>query len=143
MRNQYDQLAFFAGRSEAQDDPTKLDTTKTILELIEANLNAKKYISITANVRGKSADEIGTYLVNHSELSGLTGLRGPTIAKVYSKEEKDWYAVTIVVEQNMLLAAVNHLRKAGGSDMTITSPDYVFGSQSQNYQVFLERLKEN
>ncbi|MEQ8466595.1 ATP phosphoribosyltransferase [Coleofasciculus sp. E1-EBD-02] len=137
------QACLIGNKRLLQDDPTKLDTTKTILELIEANLNAKKYVSITANVRGKSADEIGNYLVNHSELSGLTGLRGPTIAKVYSKEDKDWYAVTIVVEQRMLLAAVNHLRNTGGSDMTITSPDYVFGSQSQNYQVFLERLKED
>ncbi|MBE9126139.1 ATP phosphoribosyltransferase [Coleofasciculus sp. LEGE 07092] len=135
------QACLIGNRRLLQEDPTKLNTTKTILELIEAHLKAKNYISITANVRGKSADEIGTYLMNKTELRGLTGLRGPTIAKVYSHHGDDWFAVTVVVEQKMLLPAVNHLRNAGGTDMTVLSPDYVFGSQSQNYQLFLERLK--
>ena len=27
-----------------------------------------------------------------SELIGIAGLQGPTIAKVYSREKNDWYA---------------------------------------------------
>lgn len=134
------QACLIGNKRLLQEDETKLETTKIILELIEAHLNAKQYVSITANVQGKSADEVGNFLINHSDLRGLTGLRGPTIAKVYSRQD-DWFAVTIVVEQKMLLPAVNHLRNAGGTDMTVVSPDYVFGAESQNYQVFLDRLK--
>ncbi|HBL62233.1 MAG TPA: ATP phosphoribosyltransferase [Cyanobacteria bacterium UBA8803] len=135
------QACLIGNKRLLQEDQTKLDTTKIILELIEAHLKAKKYVSITANVRGKSADEIGVYLMEKSELSGLTGLRGPTIAKVYSSKDDDWYAVTVVVDQKMLLPAVNLLRNAGGRDMTVLSPDYVFGAESQTYQVFLEKLQ--
>jgi ATP phosphoribosyltransferase len=67
-------------------------------------------------------------------------LRGPTIAKVYTPDGDDWYAATIVVQQSMLLCAITHLRQVGGRDITVFSPDYVFGSQSQYYQSFLEKL---
>ena len=126
-----------------QEDETKLRTTQTILELFEAHLEAKKYLSVTANVWGQSADEVGTRLMLNTDLHGLAGRRGPTVARVYSGErEEEWYAVTIVVAKKMLLPAVNHLRNAGGTDITVLSPDYVFDSQSRNYQVFLDRLQQ-
>ncbi len=90
---------------------------------------------------GKSADEIGDRLMYKSELNGIAGLQGPTIAKVYSGEKNDWYAVTIVVKRNMLLPAINHLRKVGGTDLTVSTPNYVFGSKSQIYEEFLSKLK--
>ncbi|NES73375.1 MAG: ATP phosphoribosyltransferase, partial [Okeania sp. SIO2D1] len=105
-----------------------------------SQMESKKYVSITANVHGKSADEIGDLLMNKSGLSGITGLQGPTIAKVYSGGKNDWYAVTIVVKQEMLLSAINHLRKVGGTDITVSSPNYIFGSKSQTYEAFLEKL---
>ncbi|MGB3508644.1 MAG: ATP phosphoribosyltransferase [Microcoleaceae cyanobacterium] len=123
------------------EDETKLETTKIILELLEAQMEAKKYVSVTANVRGKSPDEIGGRLMYNNELNGISGLQGPTIAKVYSGEGNDWYAATIVIEQNMLLSAINHLRNVGGTGMTVSSPNYVFGSKSRIYEAFLEKLK--
>lgn len=122
------------------EDPDKLHTTRIMLELIEARLRAQKYLSITANIRGESPEAIGRSLVRERDLAGL---RGPTIAKVYSKVfgENDWYAVTIVVEQNKLLTAIDHLRKAGGADITVLSLDYVFDSKSWNYQGFIEKMK--
>ena len=104
-------------------------------------MESKKYVSITANVDGKSADEIGDRLMYKSELIGIAGLQGPTIAKVYSREKNDWYAVTIVVKQSMLLSEINHLRNVGGTDLTVSSPNYVFSSKSQIYESFLEKLK--
>ncbi len=122
-------------------DAVKLRSTQKILELFEAHLEAKKYLSITANVRGQSADNVAQRLMQKSDLGNLTGLRGPTVAKVYSDKGEDWYAVTIVVSKKVLLPAVDHLRNAGGTDITVLSPDYMFASQSRNYQLFLEKLK--
>jgi ATP phosphoribosyltransferase len=124
-----------------QESETKLETVKVFLELIEAQMESKKYVSITANVHGKSADEIGDRLMYKSELIGISGLQGPTIAKVYSGEKNDWYAVTIVVKQSMLLSSINHLRNVGGTDITVSTPNYVFGSKSQIYEAFLAKLK--
>lgn len=134
------QACLIGNKRLLQEDELKLDTVRIILELIEAQLAAKKFISITANVRGNSPEEIGKCLMDNSELSGLSGLRGPTIAKVYTPDGDDWYAATIVVQQSMLLCAISHLRQVGGTDITVFSPDYVFGSQSQYYQSFLEKL---
>jgi ATP phosphoribosyltransferase len=122
-------------------DPSKLETTRLILESIEANLEAKKYASITANIRGQSPENVAQSLhQDHSELLGLAGLRGPTIAKVYAAHEADWYAVTILVKQHDLLNAIDHLRQAGGTDIAVFSPDYVFGSHSNTFQALLKKL---
>lgn len=122
-------------------DPEKLNTTKLMLELIEAQMEAKKYISISANVQGNSDDEVGKSLMQDRELAGVAGLRGPTVSKVYSGGgESNWYAVTIVVEEKRLMDAVKHLRNAGGQDITVFSPKYVFREKSQNYLEFLEKL---
>ena len=122
----------------------KLQATKQMLERLEAQMTAKKFISITANVRGNSAEEVGQAIADcthNPQEKDLAGLRGPTVTKVYTPGESDWYAATIVVRQSMLLAAVDRLRRAGGTDITVLSPQYVFGSNSNLYETFLQRLK--
>jgi ATP phosphoribosyltransferase len=122
------------------DDVDKLYTVRTMLELIEAYLRAKKYVHITANIRGESPEAISRSLMRKRD---LTGLRGPTISKVYSKMwgEDDWYAVNIVVGRNKLLEATDHLRKVGGVDIAVSSLNYVFDSKSWNYQELVKKLK--
>ncbi len=134
------QACLIGNRRRLLEDESKLEVTKLILELLEAHQEAKKFISITANVRGKSQQEICDRLTSESELSGIAGRRGPTIAKVYSSEADDWYAATIVVRQGMLMPAINHLRKVGGTDITVFSPHYVFDEKSRLYQAFLDEL---
>lgn len=135
------QACLIGNKRLLQEREIKLETTKVFLEFIEAQMESKKYVSITANVDGTSADEIGDRLMYKSELTGIAGLQGPTISKVYSPEKNDWYAVTIVVKQSMLLPAIKHLRNVGGTDMTVSSPSYVFSSKSLIYESFFEKLK--
>lgn len=136
------QACLIGNKRMLQEYDIKLQTTQTILELLEAQLESKKYVSITANIHGRSPEEIGQRLMDSAALNGLAGLRGPTISKVYSGRSDDWYAATIVVSRDKLLSAVKHLRSAGGTDITVLSPDYVFAAQSQQYNLFLETLKE-
>lgn len=119
-----------------------LHTAGMIIELIEAHLKAKKYLSITANIRGKSPQAIAQRL---NEQSHFAGLQGPTISKVYSKmwSEEELYAVKIVVERALFLPATHHLRKCGGTDIVVASPDYLFDAVSWGYEAFLERLKRD
>ena len=62
----------------------------------------------------------------------MEGLVGPTISKVYSRDSLDWYAVTIVVDRNKLMDSVRNLREMGAASMTVTKPNYVFESESDN-----------
>jgi ATP phosphoribosyltransferase len=132
------QACLVGNRRLLQDDPGKLEVTRLILESIEANLDAKRYVSITANIQGPSPEAVADSLYQHAELMELSGLRGPTIAKVYSQGADSWYAVTILVKQAHLLQAVDHLRKADGTDIAVVSPDYVFSSCSRTFQALLE-----
>lgn len=135
------QACFIANKRLLLENETKLETTKVMLELMEAHFESKRYVSITANVRGKSELGIGDRLMEEGGFHGIAGLQGPTIAKVYAGGESDWFAVTVVVRQDMLLSAINHLRNVGGRDMTVFSPQYVFSSKSSIYETFLDKIK--
>ena len=122
-----------------RENPDRLGATKHVLELIEARLRARRFRSITANIRGETEEAVAQHVLQRSEIAGI---QGPTVSKVYSRNagEQDWYAVTVVVRSNDVLAAVEHLREIGGSGVTVLSPDYVFEEASSAYQRLLGTL---
>jgi hypothetical protein len=46
-----------------------------------------------------------------------------------------------VVEQKTLPQAIDHLRRAGGADITVTPINYYFDSKSWNFEALLEKIK--
>jgi len=117
----------------------KLQRTRAILELIEAYLRGRNYASITANVSGESEEAVARRITAHETSAGL---RGPTIARVYSKAEGDhkWFAVTIIARRDQLLPAVEQLRKAGAVDMTVQDLHYVFEHRSWHFEALQRQL---
>ena len=114
-------------------DPGALRTTRAVLEMMEACLRARDYFSVTANVRGDTPEAVAQQVMSQPEVAGI---RGPTVAQVYSRygREQDWFAATVVVRKDDLLRAVEHLRKIGGSSVTVYSPNYVFEGESSAYR---------
>jgi ATP phosphoribosyltransferase len=131
------QACLIANKNLLREDARKQEMTKLILDSIEAHLEAKKYTSITANIQGDSADELGKRLIANSELAGL---RGPTVSKVYTSSTENWYAVTVVVSESKWRNAVSHLRALGGTDITVFSPDYIFGAESRHSRELVSLL---
>jgi ATP phosphoribosyltransferase len=125
------QACLIANKNLLQADLRKQEITRVILDSIEAHLEAKEFTSITANIQGESADSLGQKLLA-SSVSELVGMRGPTVAKVYSRQDANWYAVTIVVSQRQWREAVSHLRQFGGTDITVFAPNYIFGAESRH-----------
>jgi ATP phosphoribosyltransferase len=123
-------------------DPAKLETTRVMIEMIEATLRAKGFLSLTANMQGASPEAILHDLLKEKSLAGI---RGPTISRVFSKTllEETWYAVTIVVEQKTLGRAVDHLRHVGATDITVMTLNYYFDSKSWNFEALLEKIKRS
>ena len=78
-------------------------------------------------MKGESPDQVPRQVLEHTDISGL---RGPTISEVHTGDDGGWFAVTIVIERGRLLDAVGHLREIGGTSVTVTQPNYVFGSRS-------------
>ena len=106
-------------------DAAKLERAKTLVDLMEAYLQSQNYYSVTANMRGEAPEELARRLLDHAEISGL---RGPTISKVYSRDGAGWYAVTVIIQKDNLANAVNRLRQAGSASVTVSHPNYVFNS---------------
>src|ERR687883_1988747 len=52
------QACLIGNRRELQADPERLETTRGLLELMEAYLRSRQQISITANIPGESAEAV-------------------------------------------------------------------------------------
>jgi ATP phosphoribosyltransferase len=117
----------------------KLARTRAILELLEAYLHGRSYKSLTANVRGESEEAVARHITADEAIAGL---RGPTIARVYPKAggERDWFAVTVVVRQDLLLTAVEHLRRAGAAEISVHDVHYVFEHRSWSFEALQRAL---
>lgn len=104
------QACLIGNRDALRTDPGKLRQTKVLLEMVEAVLRAREYFSLTANIRGDSAEAVARLASAHGD---VTGLQGPTISRVYPKhgEGEAWFAVTVVVQLPLLLSAVEALRR--------------------------------
>ncbi len=121
------EACLIANRSLAASNSVAMRLAAALVERIEAHLQALDFYSVTANMRGSDPDAVARRVLEHENISGL---RGPTIAKVYTKDGEGWYAVTVIVKKERLLDVVERFRQIGGSSVTVSQPDYVFRSES-------------
>jgi ATP phosphoribosyltransferase len=123
-----------------RNQPDTLAVVRTMLEMIDAALEGKKYRQLTVNITGASPEDVAQKVANHEVTRGL---KGPTISPIYGlmpDAEKLWYTVTVNVLSRDLLAAVNHLRQIGSSQVVVSPVNFVFQQQSPSYVSLLEVL---
>jgi ATP phosphoribosyltransferase len=120
-------------------DPSRLEATRGLLELIEAYLRARQQVSVTANIRGESDEAVAQRVLANGVVAGL---RGPTVARVFPKDAKDgdWFALTVIVGEDALLPAVESLRRSGASDITAIQVRYVFEHRSWTFEALTRQL---
>ncbi len=130
------QACLIGNRAALQESPIMRDSTRMLLEYIDAALQSKRYMQLTINIRGDSpealADMIAANPVTH-------GLLGPTIAPIFGAGE-GWYTVTLIVTTANLLAAIDHLRAVGAAQTTAVPVRYAFMEQSPTYQALTQTL---
>jgi ATP phosphoribosyltransferase len=111
--------------------PERLEQARQLIELCEAQLRSRAYRVITANVAGESAARVAAQIVSNLDLAGEAG---PTVAPVFAKDGAAdgpcWFSVSVIVPSERMLAAIDHLRAAGSSGITVSAPDYMFESES-------------
>ena len=120
------QACLIANRRLLREDGDKLRVAGTLVELMEAHLQSREFYSVTANMRGETAEEVASCILEHSDISGL---KGPTISRVYTWGGEPTFSVTVIVEKERLLPAIEQLREVGGSSVTVSQPNYVFRSE--------------
>uniref|UniRef100_A0A5B6Z3B2 ATP phosphoribosyltransferase n=1 Tax=Davidia involucrata TaxID=16924 RepID=A0A5B6Z3B2_DAVIN len=118
-----------------------LDITHEILERLEARLRAVGQFTVTANMRGSSAEEVAERVLSQTSLSGL---QGPTISPVFCKRDgrvaADYYAIVICVPKNALYKSVQQLRAIGGSGVLISPLTYIFDEETPRWRELLSKL---
>jgi ATP phosphoribosyltransferase len=135
------QACLIGNGTALRESPEKLEIARQALELIEAQMRSRDYFSLTGNIRGDSPDAVARRVTSHAEVAGL---RGPTISKVYPKlgGEEGWYAATVVVQSKLLLEAIDALRRAGASDVSVAPLRYVFQSKCWSFEALRRQLSE-
>ncbi len=133
------QACLIGNRRTLAESPAKQELARHLIERMEGYLEARHFFSVTGNVQGESADHVARAVLDKAELAGM---KGPTVAQVYTPEGDDWYAVTVVVPQASIQEAVDHLRSIGGVDISVLQPRYVFPGASPVFQRLLNTLRE-
>jgi ATP phosphoribosyltransferase len=114
-----------------REHPERLEPAREIIERIEAHRAAGRYQRVSANVAGESEEAVAARVLERTEAAGL---EGPTVSRVYTPKGKTLFAVTAVVRREHLTGVVDHLRAIGGSSVTVSGTDYVFGPTSSVYR---------
>ncbi len=125
------QTCFIANKRALRESAGKLAMVKAVLERAEGNLRAQDYCRVAANVRGPSPEAVAALILEQRDLSGL---EGPTVAPVFDPNGNDLHSVTILVEKERALDAVDYLRSFGGNGITISQPSYLFFAQCEAYE---------
>ena len=115
---------------------TRIGLARELMELMEAHLRAEPFYRLTGNIRGASPEEVSSTILSHPNVSGL---RGPTIARVFNIEEQDWYSVSLLIRKDQLMEAVDHLRECGGIDIAASQVSYLFKGESAAYHQLFEK----
>lgn len=130
------QACLVGHRASLLADPELRETARRILEQIDASLEGKRYVQVTANMRGEDPHDIARRVAE----SPLTrGLQGPTVAPIYGADP-NWHTVTLIVPSASLLGAIEHLRSVGGVQATAAPVRYLFLEHSPTYARFLKLL---
>ena len=131
------QACLIGNRSFLGRYPDRLEKARGILEQIEAFLHAGDHYRITVNIRGDSPDAVAEQVLERPELAGL---HGPTISQVSSPDSVRWFSVTVVLDREHLMAAVDHFRSIGGATISVASTSYLFYGECQAHKRLLEAL---
>jgi ATP phosphoribosyltransferase len=134
------QACLIANRACLRASSQKLDAVKTVLEMVEARQRARSFFQVTANIAGESIEDVGRRVATKPDLSGL---QGPTVAPLWSRQLDEtigWYMVTVMVQQERLLALVTHLRDLGGNGIAVVPVQYVFDTASQTFARLVTEL---
>jgi ATP phosphoribosyltransferase len=133
------QAIFIGNRAALAKRSDVLETTRQMLEFIEAHLRARGQYMIFANVRGASMDDVRSRVFAQPDLGGL---QGPTISPMITREENGyWWAINLVTNAHKLYGVIQQIRAIGGSGVVVTPVTYIFEETPERYQRLLSALE--
>jgi ATP phosphoribosyltransferase len=137
------EACLIANRERLSTNSQTLKTATFLLEMIGAHLRGKQNLAIFANVRANSEEEISENLFNQDVIGGL---QGPTISRILTRDQSNFFAIHIVVKKEQLHQAIGELRDIGGSGVVVSPVNFIFEEQPKeilNMMKALELQNEN
>ena len=131
--------ACLIGNRHALQEPAVREAVRILTEYLDAALNGRNCVQITADIRGESAEEVAALVATNSLTQGLLG---PTVAPIYSARDagEKWHTITLTISNKNLLACVEHLRAIGGTHVIVSPVRLLFLEQSPTFRQLLEKL---
>ncbi|MBN2045879.1 MAG: ATP phosphoribosyltransferase [Anaerolineales bacterium] len=137
------EACLIANRERLSGNSETLKTATLLLEMIGAHLRAKQNLAIFANIRANSEEEISEKLFNQEVIGGL---QGPTVSRILTRDQDNFFAIHIVVKKEELHQAIRELREIGGSGVVVSPVNFIFEEQPNeilNMMAALEVTNEN
>lgn len=136
------EAVLIANRRRLRESPSKLETLREMIELIEANRRARQFVSLRANISGESVTDVQQRILANPALSGS---KGPGVVAVASPSGSSdrWFETNLLVRSELIHKTMQHLRAIGGADIIVAHPDYVFDEKSETYDRFERLLHSN
>lgn len=132
------QMVFIGNRAALIAPSGALEMAYELLERFEAHLRATEHYTVIANMRGDSPQAVARKVFEQPDLGGL---QGPTISRVYLREETNgWHAVSIVVRKDRLRQSIEQIRAIGGSGVLVMPVTYIFEETPWRWRKLLKVL---
>jgi ATP phosphoribosyltransferase len=133
------QACLIANKTSLKTNPKALAIARQLLEFIVAHLRAMENLSVFANIRSDSPEQIADELFSKEVIGGL---QGPTLSPVITRDRENWYAVHLVVRKDQMAQAISELREIGGSGLIVAPVRYIFEEEPQEFKAMLAALEE-
>lgn len=133
------QASLIASRRALKTRPEVLTAAQTLVEFLVAHLRAAEHLSLFANVRADSVEELAARLAGKPAIAGL---QGPTVAPVITHTGGKLFSMHIIVPKGELTRAIGELREIGGSGIVVTPVSYIFEEQPEACRELAKALKE-
>lgn len=133
------QACLIANRNSIKSDRKTLTIAKQLLEFIGAYLRANNNLSIFANIQGDSPEIIAAKIIDKEIIKGL---QGPTLSKVITQENENWYAIHLIVRKDELHQAIREIRAIGGSGVVVSPVNYIFEERPLELSNMLRALED-
>jgi len=133
------QASLIASRRALKTRPEVLSATQSFVEFLVAHLRAAENLSLFANVRADSEEELAARLAGRPAIAGL---QGPTVAPVITQAGDKLFSMHIIVPKVGLTRAIGELREIRASGIVVAPVSYIFEEQPQACRDLAEALKE-
>ena len=125
-----------ASKKALKERPELLEMVKQILERLEAHLKAEDFFFVTTNIKAETESEIAKLMTEN----GIGGLEGPTVSKVFGREN-NLFAASICVKRSDLHETIKVLRGMGGTGVLVSELTYIFDEEPWRWTELLKKLE--